>query len=467
MLQYILECTNARNTHSDTSAFGTDRVRKKCSSDTLLTFCDFRLYAGSMRQSRLFTRTRREAPKDETAKNAVLLTRAGFIHKEMAGVYSYLPLGLKVLKNIEHIIREEMNSIGGQEVLLTTLQDPEVWKKSGRWDDAVVDNWFKTSLLNGGELGIANTHEEPLAALLTNHIHSYRDLPLAVYQFQTKFRNELRARSGIMRVREFIMKDLYSFSRTPEEFKAFYESCATAYLRVFDRVGIGNMTYRTVAAGGSFTTDFTDEFQTVSAAGEDTIYVDRERRIAVNKDVLNDETIKRFNFKKETLEERASIEVGNIFPLGTKYPEAFGLTFRDEHGNLRPVIMGSYGIGLGRLMGTIAEVLSDEKGLVWPERIAPYDVHVLLFTRGEGHGVHTSAEKLVTLLEAEGMSVLYDDREETTPGEKLADSDLIGIPWRVVVSDRTVDAGGVEVKRRNEQRTTIVSHLALLQLIMG
>ena len=217
-----------------------------------------------MRQSQLFTKTRKEAPKDEVSKNAILLTRAGFIHKEMAGVYSYLPLGLRVLKKIENIIREEMNAVGGQEVLMTTLQDPEVWKKTNRWDDKVVDNWFKTKLANGNDLGIANTHEEPMTAMLTEFVSSYKDLPLYIYQFQTKFRNELRAKSGIMRVREFLMKDLYSFSRSEEEFKEFYEKCAEAYMKIFSRVGLGDKTYRTVATGGSFTTNLTDEFQTLS-----------------------------------------------------------------------------------------------------------------------------------------------------------------------------------------------------------
>jgi prolyl-tRNA synthetase len=220
-----------------------------------------------MRQSHLFTKTRKEAPSDETSKNAQLLIRGGFIQKEMAGVYDYLPLGLRVLKNIENIIREEMNTISGQEVLMTTLQDKEIWEKSGRWDDSVVDNWFKSNLKAGGEVGIANTHEETITNMLTRFVSSYKDLPIYIYQFQTKFRNELRAKSGILRGREFLMKDMYSFDQTEEGFKGFYEKCTGAYLKIFDRIGLGAITYRTIAAGGSFTSNLTDEFQTLCEGG--------------------------------------------------------------------------------------------------------------------------------------------------------------------------------------------------------
>lgn len=398
------------------------------------------------RMSHLFTKTRREAPKDESSRNAQLLIQAGFIHKEMAGVYSYLPLGLCVLKKIETIIRDEMNAIGGQEMLMTTLQDPEIWKRTGRWDDAAVDNWFKSFLKNGAEVGIANTHEEELTMLLTEYVSSYKDLPLYIYQFQTKFRNELRAKSGIMRVREFVMKDLYSFSRSEEEFRQFYETCASAYLKIFERAGLGHVTYRTVAAGGSFTTGLTDEFQTVSAAGEDTIYISKEKKIAINKEVYTDETLSVLGLDKNELTEEKSIEVGNIFPLGTKYSQAMGLRFRDEEGNEKPVIMGSYGIGLGRLLGTIVEVFADDKGIVWPASVAPYDAHVIVLDNKE-----QETQSVIQMLEQHGLHVLYDDRPDRTAGEKFADADLIGIPWRVVVSKRTVENGMVEVKQRTSK----------------
>ena len=413
-----------------------------------------------MKQSTLFTKTRKEAPKDETSKNAQLLIRAGYIHKEMAGVYAFMPLGLRVLKKIENIIREEINVIGGQELSMTALQNPELWKKTNRWDDKVVDNWFKTKLATGTDLGIANTHEEPITEVLAEYVSSYKDLPLYVYQFQTKFRNELRAKSGIMRVREFLMKDLYSFSRNEKEFKDFYELCAKAYEKIFERVGLGEFTYRTVAAGGSFTTGFTDEFQTLSSAGEDIIYVDKKKKFAINKEVYTDENILKFGLEKSDLVEEKSIEVGNIFPLGSKYSDALGLKIKDENGIDQSVIMGSYGIGLGRLMGTIVEVLSDESGIIWPESVAPFKVHLL--SLGTDEKVLSEAKKLYDLLISKNIEVLFDDRD-VRPGEKFADSDLIGIPFRVVISLKTIEAGKLEVKERkvkDSQMMTIDELLA-------
>lgn len=414
-----------------------------------------------MRQSTLFTKTRKEAPKDEVARNAEFLIRAGYLNKEMAGVYTYLPLGLRVLKKIEQIIREEMNAIGGQELLLTTLQDPELWKKTNRWDDAVVDNWFKSKLVTGSEVGIANTHEEQLAQLLTSFVHSYKDLPFAAYQFQTKFRNELRAKSGIMRAREFIMKDLYSFSRTEEEFREFYERAAEAYLKVFARVGLGEVTYRTVAAGGSFTSGLTDEFQTVCGAGEDVIYIDEAKRLAINKEVYTDEHLAAHGLTKEGLVEKKSIEVGNIFPLGTKYSEALGLTYADEKGEKHPVIMGSYGIGLGRLIGTIAEVLADDKGLVWPLAVAPFRYHLIELSGGDA-GIHDVAQKLYQSLHEKGVEVLYDDRD-LRAGEKFADSDLLGIPTRIIVGKKAAE-GVCEVVDRKTGTTKEMNITDVLML---
>ena len=406
-----------------------------------------------MRQSHLFTKTRREAPKDEVAKNAQLLIRAGYIHKEAAGAYSFLPLGLRVFKNIERLIREEMNQIGGQEVALAALQTPALWKETGRWDDAQVDVWFKTALKDGGEIGLAPTHEEPLTALMVEHVQSYKDLPRYVYQFQTKFRNELRAKSGILRTREFVMKDLYSFSRDEKEFRAFYEECAGAYKKIFDRVGIGEHTFRTFASGGSFS-KYSDEFQTLSDAGEDTVYVHREKRIAVNKEVYTDAVLADLGLKKEELEEAKAIEVGNIFPLGTKYATALGLSYKDEKGEAQPVVMGSYGIGPGRLMGTIVEVLSDEKGIVWPKEVAPFPVHLISISSGNAEVV-AEADRLYELLAEHGIEALYDDRD-IRAGEKFADADLIGIPVRMVVSEKTMSSGGVEVVARADGTTTMI-----------
>lgn len=404
-----------------------------------------------MKLSDIFTKTRKDAPADEVAHNARLLIRAGFIHKEMAGVYSYLPLGLRVLRNIEAIIREEMHAIGGQEIQMTALQDPELWKQSGRWDDDVIDNWFKTQLANESELGLATTHEEPLARILAQHVYSYRDLPQYIFQFQTKFRNELRSKSGIMRGREFLMKDLYSFTRTTEELETYYERAAEAYANIFTRVGIGDRTFRTFASGGSFS-KFSDEFQTLSAAGEDTIYLDPKRQIAVNEEVYTDDVLKEVDLKREDLREEKAIEVGNIFKLGTRFSEAAGLTYQDEHDREQPVVMGCYGIGLGRVMGTVVEVLSDEKGIVWPASIAPADIHLVVLS--DDRQVHQAAAKLYDQLQQAGAQVIFDDREESA-GTKLNDADLIGVPKRVVVSPKTLDQDSFEFN----ERATGKSHL--------
>lgn len=413
-----------------------------------------------MRQSQLFTRTRKSAPKDEVSKNAQLLIRGGFIHKEMAGAYSLLPLGLRVFNNIVQVIREEMNAIGGQEITLTALQSPALWSKTGRWQDDAVDIWFKTKLKDGAELGLAPTHEEPLTALMTEYISSYKDLPRYVYQFQTKFRNELRAKSGVLRTREFVMKDLYSFSRSEAEFRMFYEECAKAYERVFKRAGIGDRTYRTFASGGSFS-KFSDEYQMLCDAGEDIVYVHKKKKIAVNKEVYQDEVLAELGLKKEELEEEKAIEVGNIFPLGTRFSDALKLTYKDEKGNETPVIMGSYGIGPGRLMGAIVEALSDEKGMIWPAEVAPFPVHLIAIAGGN-KDIVAEADRLYELLTDNGIETLYDDRD-VRAGEKFADADLIGIPTRLVVSEKTVAAGSVEMSSRGDGPSALISDSDIIQ----
>jgi len=397
-----------------------------------------------MRQSQLFTKTRKEAPKDEVSKNAELLIRGGFIHKEMAGVYAYLPLGLRVLKKIENVVREEMNAIGGQELLMTALQDKEPWEKSGRWSDEIIDVWFKTILKSGGELGLATTHEEPLTALLSEYVASYRDLPFSVYQFQNKFRNELRAKSGIMRGREFLMKDLYSFSRTQEEHDAFYEEVKKAYFKVFSRLGLGNSTYLTFASGGSFS-KFSHEFQTITEAGEDEIYLSKEKNLAINKEVFNDEVLEGLKISKDEVTKEKAAEVGNIFTLGTKYSEPLGLMFTDEAGEKKPVVMGSYGIGVSRVMGTVVEVLSDEKGIVWPKEIAPFQIHLVML--GTDEKVSALGDSVYKMFLDKGAEVLFDDRDARA-GEKFADSDLLGIPTRIIVGEKTIESKMFEVKDR-------------------
>ena len=380
------------------------------------------------------TKTRKEVPVDEAADNAKFLIRAGYIHKVMAGVYSFLPLGLRSLENIIRVIREEMNAVGGQEVCMSGLQNPEVWRQSERWDGDMDGVWFRSQLGVGGDIGFGWTHEEPITEMMRNHIHSYRDLPVYLYQFQTKFRNEKRAKSGIMRTREFIMKDLYSFCADEKQHVVFYEQMAEAYMRVFNRLGIGGDTYRTYAAGGAFS-DFSDEFQTVTPVGEDVVYLHREKRVAVNQEVGTDAVFEKLGLRREELEKVAASEVGNIFTLGTRFSDALNLMYDDEEGTQKPVFMGSYGIGPARVLGVITEKYADDKGnLTLPVTVAPFTVHLLVL--GESDELVAEADAVYQDLVSSGVEVLYDDRH-ISAGEKFADNDLIGIPFRLVVSGKT------------------------------
>lgn len=413
-----------------------------------------------MRISQLFTKTSKTAPADEVAKNAQLLIRAGFVYKEMAGVYTYLPLGKRVLEKVVQIIREEMDAVGGNEVSLTALQQKETWEASGRWDDQVMDVWFKTKLANGTELGLAPTHEEPLTKLMKNFIASYKDLPVYPYQFQIKFRNELRSKSGLMRGREFWMKDLYSFSRNQAEHDEFYEKVTEAYHRVYERLGIGDITYKTFASGGSFA-KYSHEFQTLSEVGEDIIYVHEGKKLAINEEVYTDEVLADLGVTRDELVERKAVEVGNIFTLGTKFSDALDLTYTDESGVKQKVFMGSYGIGPSRVMGLIAEHFADDKGLVWPVAVAPFTVYLASI----GEKGAAEADKLYVELAEKGIEVLYDDRNER-PGAKFADSELMGIPYRVTVSDRLVEAGQCELTMRVSGETKMLTRDELLATLV-
>ena len=413
----------------------------------------------SIRLSQLFTKTSKNVPGDETARNAQLLIQAGFIHKEMAGVYAYLPLGKRVLDNIAQVVREEMDAIGGFEVQMTALQPRELFEKTDRWDDNKVDNWFKTSLKSGTELGLGLTHEEPIVDALKDFINSYKDLPIFVYQIQSKFRNELRAKSGLLRGREFLMKDMYSFARTQAEHDELYEKAAVAYAKVYERLGLGDITYRTYADGGIFTTRFSDEYQTISPIGEDTIFVDEKKKIAVNQEVMTEENLDKMGLNRADLVEKRGVEVGNIFPLETKYTDALDVAYADETGQRQQIIMGCYGIGISRLMGMIAEHFADDKGLVWPEAIAP--ARVYLARLSEDADVIAKADELESVLTAAGIAVLYDDRDER-PGKKFADAELLGIPYRVVVSSKTISGAGLELKQRTSET---VEQLSLDDLI--
>jgi len=386
-------------------------------------------------------------PADEVSKNAELLIRAGFIHKEMAGVYSYLPLGFRVLKKIENIIREEMNKVGGQEIFMSSFQPKENWEKTGRWFG--MSDLYKVADSSGREVALGPTHEEIVVPILKNYVSSHKDLPLAIYQIQNKFRMELRAKSGILRGREFMMKDMYSFHSTQEDLEEFYNKMKDVYKTIFARVGIGHLTYLTFASGGTFS-KYSHEFQTITPAGEDTIYVDEASSVAINKEVYNDEVLGQLNLNKEKLVEQRAIEVGNIFDLKTKYSKPFDLSYTNEKGEKHIVLMGCYGIGLGRLMGAIVEALSDDKGIIWPESVAPFAVHLLAL--GEDSDVAKEADKLYEKLLKNNIEVLFDDREGISAGEKFADADLLGIPLRVVVSKRSLEEKGVEFKKRAEEK---------------
>lgn len=416
-----------------------------------------------MRLSHLFTKTSKTVPADEVAKNAQLLIRAGFVHKEMAGVYTFLPLGLKVLNNIEQIIREEMNALGGIEMKTSVLQSKDTWEQTNRWDDSVVDNWFKTTLKNGTEVGLSFTNEEAYSSIVKSRINSYKDLPLYLYDFKTIFRNETRSKSGLMRGREFYWKALYSYSADQEQHDAFYERAKLAYTTIFNRVGIGDRTYMTFASGGSFS-KFSHEFQTLSDAGEDTIYLSREKKIAINKEVFTDDVLQELGLKREELEEVKAIETGNIFSLGTKFTEPFDVSITNRAGEKATAIMGCYGIGITRLMGTVAELLSDDKGLVWPSAIAPAQVYLVRI--GDSGTVVKVADELYEQLTRAGVSVLYDDRD-MRPGEKFSDADLMGIPARVVVSEKTVESGKYELKARTSDETLLVAPDELIKTLGG
>ena len=408
-----------------------------------------------MRISQNFTRTLKDAPADEVALNAQLLIRAGFVYKVMAGVYAYTPLGLRVVENIKQIVREEMNAIGGQELIMTNLQPKDVWEQTTRWSDDVVDIWFKTKLQDGTDLGLAWSHEEPIMEMMRVYVKSYKDLPAKVYQFQTKLRNELRAKSGIMRGREFVMKDMYSLHASAEDLDAFYNATIEAYKRCYERFGIGDDTYVTFASGGAFT-KFSHEFQTICDAGEDVIYLHRGKNIAVNEEVL-DEAVKELGISRDELEAVKTAEVGNIFNFGTEKSEQMNVVFTDKDGAQKPVYLGSYGIGITRVMGVIVEKFADDKGIVWPEAIAPAKVYLVQIG---GEESKAKADDLYETLQSQGIEVIYDDRDER-PGAKFADAELMGIPYRVTVSDRLLADDKYELTPRVNGQSELLTLEAL------
>ncbi len=398
-----------------------------------------------MLYSHLFGKTSKTQPGDDSV-NARLLTQAGYISKQMAGVYNYLPLGLRVLNKIQNIIRQEMNTVGGNEILMPTLTQADSYAQTGR-DQTMADIFFYSEGEGGAQLILNPSHEEIVTPLAQKYVFSYRDLPLAVYQIQNKYRNEPRAKSGLLRGREFNMKDMYSFHVSEEDMNEYYEKVKKAYFNVYERLGIGDITHLTYASGGVFS-KYSHEFQTLSDIGEDTIYVCDKCRAAVNKELIGEQN-QCPECGNQDLEEKKSIEVGNIFKLRTKYSSAFKFYYKNENDKETLVEMACYGIGPSRLMGALVEIFHDDKGIIWPESVAPYKAH--LVSLGKEDDIKRAADRIYQDLLAKGIEVLYDEREASA-GVKLTDADLIGIPYRLVVSKKTLAEKAVEVKKRNEDK---------------
>lgn len=403
-----------------------------------------------MKQSDIFLNTRKESPKDEVSINAKLLIRANFIEKLMAGVFSMLPLGLRVKNKTSEIIRDEMNKLGADEILMPALHPKSVWEPTGRWEE--IDVMYKMKDNSGRELGLGTTHEEVITHLAKRKVESYNDLPFSLYQIQTKYRDEERPKSGLLRGREFTMKDLYSFHESDESLNKFYEKVKKVYFNIFERCGLGDITYLTFAPGGTFS-KYSHEFQTVSDIGEDTIHICDDCKIAVNEEIIHDQNSCP-ECGNENLREESAIEVGNIFKLGTKFSDPVDLNFQTESGDQKSVIMASYGIGVERLMGAVVEVYNDKNGIIWPESLSPFDVHLLGIGEMEDK-LQEEITRVYNNLKENNIDVLLDDRQ-VSAGEKFADSDLIGIPWRVVISNNTISEGKIEVKRRDSENAELI-----------
>jgi len=399
-----------------------------------------------VRYSRLFGKTLRRAPKEAETISHQLLTRAGYIDQLASGIYSFLPLGWRVHRRIENIIREEMDAVGGQEVFLPALQPKSLWEKTGRWEQ-MDPPLFKFEDRHHKELALGSTHEEVITGLVARFVKSYKDLPLYLYQIQNKFRNEMRSTGGLLRVREFVMKDLYSFHRTEADLDKYYLEVRDAYLKVFESCGLEVKVAR--ASGGTIGGEVTHEFHCLAETGEDKIIYCPKCDWAAN---VEDSSEKKCPQCASKLEVSNSIENGHIFKLGTKYSKPLGAYFIDRNGKKKPIWMGCYGLGIGRLLATIVEVHHDREGIVWPISVAPYDVHLISMDAS----VVGIAEELYRLLKKAGVEVLFDDRDESA-GVKLKDADLVGIPVRVVVSKRSVASGGVEISRRGRKSGKVVS----------
>lgn len=414
-----------------------------------------------MRFSNLFTKTEKRDPRDEESKSAKLLQRAGFIKKEISGVYSFLPLGFKVMEKIEKIISEEMERIGAQRILMPALTPKKNWEITGRWKN--FDTLFKIEGRNHQEYALSPTHEEIIVPLVKRFISSYKDLPFSAFQIQTKFRDEKRVKSGLLRTKEFIMKDLYSFHQNEEDLNNFYEKVERVYFRIFKRVGLKKDIFLTLARGGTFS-KYSHEFQLENEYGEDTIYPCKKCQVAINQELIRSEKDKRCWKCGEKIKEKVrAIEIGNIFKLGDKFSKDFNLFYKDRKGERKYVIMGCYGIGITRLMGSIVEKNNDKKGIIWPKSIAPFEIHLVSLEKEKK--VVRYAERIYKILQEEGREVLYDDRKDKSPGEKLVDADLIGIPLRVVISKRNLLQHKIEIKERKKTKTILLKERELINFL--
>ena len=375
-----------------------------------------------MLQSKLFAKIKREPPKDAQVISHKYLTRGDFLEQSINGVYRFLPLGFLVLKKIEKIIREEMLKLDAEELYLPALQNKNLWLETGRWQ-TIDPPLFKLKDRHQKETALGPTHEEEITDTVRRRIKSYQDLPLYLFQIQDKFRNEMRSSGGLLRTREFLMKDLYSFHADEKDLKRFYEKVKKTYFKIFQRCGLKPLCVE--ADPGTIGGDFSHEFMVLSPAGEDKV------------------------------KGQAAIEVGHIFALGTKYSQALKANFINKDGKHQLLEMGCYGIGLPRLMAAVVEIHHDEKGIIWPEELAPFQAH-LIPVEISNPKVKKISNQIYQDGQKKGLEVLYDDRTNKTIGEKFAEADLIGIPIRLVVSERTLKQNSVEIKKRDEQKTKLV-----------
>ena len=400
-----------------------------------------------MKQSELFFKTKKEIPKEAQTISHKLLIRGDFIEQTISGVFRFLPLGFLVLKKIEKIIREEILKLGAQEIYLPVLQNKKLWLESERWNK-IDPPLFKFEDRHQKEIALGPTHEEEITDIVRHRVSSYKNLPFSLFQIQVKFRNEMRASGGLLRNREFIMKDLYSFHASEEDLMEFYERVKQAYFKIFERCGLNSICVE--ADPGTIGGKVSHEFMVLSKSGEDKILFCQRCNYGYRFGAGEKKCLQ----CKSTLKEKDTIEIGHIFNLGTKYSQSMKAYFLDKDGKKKPIVMGCYGIGLPRLMATIVETNCDEKGICWPKEVAPFSVHLVQVENNSR--VKKTSEKLYRDLKNQKIEVLYDDRSGVSPGEKFTESDLIGIPSRVVVSEKTLAKKSVEIKKRSEKKVKLV-----------